>query len=125
MGYTLTSEVKARERGMCTLATNLRGITRNSGILCQNIRAMWYFCLQNRGGKTSIRRALITATNEALSTRKVETAFTAASIFLSNHFGIWETLLLRLLFMPVGLVSLLPGTKYFLGKCREVLAFSS
>lgn len=51
MGYTLTSEVKARERGMCTLATNLRGITRNTGILCQNIRGNVVFLSSTQRGQ--------------------------------------------------------------------------
>lgn len=39
-GWRLTSEVKSRREGMCTLATNLSGFTRNTRILCQNIRAI-------------------------------------------------------------------------------------
>lgn len=38
MGYRLTSEVKFKREGMCTLATKLSGVTRNTRLLYQNIR---------------------------------------------------------------------------------------
>lgn len=77
----LTSEVKSRGEGMCTLAANLSGITGNTRVLCQNIKCNVVISQSlKRGEKTSFQRALIITTNEEASNpKKVKAVFIASS----------------------------------------------
>lgn len=66
-----------------TLATNLSGITRNTGILCQNIRGNQCGISQSLKlrEKTNFRRALMIAKDETASPRKAKAVFIASSNF--------------------------------------------
>lgn len=109
VGCSLTSEVKSRREGTSALATNLSAITRNTRILCQKIRSNQSGISQSSELKrqNKLQDDIDCNNRWGRQPQKVEAVFIYCFSYflLSSHFNIWDTLLLRLLFMPVGLVS--------------------
>lgn len=128
----LTSEVKSRGEGMCTLAANLSGITGNTRVLCQNVKCNVVISQSLKlGEKTSFQRALIITSDEASSPKKVKAVFLLLLLLPSfqsfshlGHVNVWAA------FHACGSSQSVTATwdKRNISQenhCREVLAFSS